>query len=100
MKRRRRAGRNPDEPPLPQWEVEWSRRLFMSLRERGIWGVPRSGLMFQRQDDTLVLVEIMPWTSGMPLSARELRRYQDEDYDAIARRFRAAGFRVRKGERA
>jgi hypothetical protein len=98
MKRPHYRRRNPDD--VPQWEVRWSRDLFDRLNERGIWGVPRSGLMFQKQGDALVLVEQMPWEDTMPVTAIELRRIQKDDYDAIALRFRAAGIRVRKGERA
>lgn len=99
--KRRRYRRNPENgDPLPQWEVRWSRGLFDMMNERALWSVPRSGLLFQRQGDALVLVDAMPWDPDMPMTAAELRAYQEDDYHAIARRFRAAGIRVRKGERA
>lgn len=35
----------------------WCRNLFGSLAEQGVWGVPRSGLTFQRRGDKLVLIK-------------------------------------------
>jgi hypothetical protein len=77
-------------------DVVWCFRLFHSLAEGGTWAVPRSGLIFQRQGDKLVLIQMMPHDPAMPMSADELRAYQQDDYDAIASRFRAGGIPVEK----
>lgn len=100
MAKKRRSGHGDDDDALPLHEVRWSRAMFEMMAERGVWGVPRSGLLFQKQGDTLVLIEQMPWESGMPGTAAELREYQEYDYNVIAKRFRAAGIRVRRGGRA
>jgi hypothetical protein len=78
----------------PASDLEWSRRTFAMLNEGGVWGVPRSGLVFQKRGAELVLIDRMPWAEGMPLTAEELRTYQDEDFALIRDRFVAAGIQV------
>lgn len=85
-------------------DLAWCRAHFASMADGGVWGVPRSGLVFCRRGEALVLVERMPWTSEMaeaaelgrdvPGSEEELRAYQDADYETIRGRFEAAGITV------
>ena len=74
--------------------VEWSRGLFRSMREGGIWAVPRSGLIFTRQGDTLVLTVRMPYDAALPFSEDLLIAMQRSDFEAIAQHMRAAGVLV------
>lgn len=74
--------------------VEWSKKMFDALNEDGVWGVPRSGLTFQRKGGLLILVSRMPWQSGMPLNAQEWGQYQEQDYGVIRQYMRAAGIEV------
>ena len=76
--------------------VAWCRTTFDMIKDGGSWGVPRSGLMFQRQGDTLMLLGVMPHEDGMPISAAELTDQQDAEYRAIRRHFEAAGIKVFK----
>ena len=68
--------------------------MFAIMAQGGTWGVPRSGLIFQKLGQKLVLVSRMPPEAGMPMSAQELREYQDSDYAAIKEHFEAAGIPV------
>lgn len=74
-----------------EWEVEWCKGFFALLSDGGVWGVPRSGLLFTRQGDALNLTERMPWQVTMPINPEELREYQDEDFEQIKKRFDEAG---------
>ncbi len=77
-------------------DISWCRRQFAMLVDGGVWGVPRSGLVFTRRDRALVLTAIMPHEPTMPLSPCQLRRYQARDYADIRRHFQAAGIPVRR----
>lgn len=80
-----------------QQEVAWCRWLWDSLVDGGIWGVPRSGLLFKKDESsrTLILCDRMPHDPLMlPISDEELRQQQDADFEAIKRRFEAAGITV------
>lgn len=89
-------------------DLAWCQQRFAQMREGGVWAVPRSGLIFERRGDALVLTGRMPWTLEMaavfeqgadvPSSAGALRAYQDADYDLIRGRFEAAGIPMTVGE--
>jgi hypothetical protein len=74
--------------------IEWSRRHFDMLADGGWWGVPRSGLVFFRRGDMLVLEVCMPWQEGMSITEDELRKQQQSEYDGIKEHFEAAGVKV------
>jgi len=86
--------------------VEWSRRHFGMMANRGTWAVHRSGLIFTKTDEnTLTLTARMPWNEGIahsaqlgadvPKNQQELESYQTSDYEVIASHFRAAGIKVK-----
>src|SRR5262245_28226016 len=98
-------------------EVAWSRDMFDRLNEGAIWTVPRCGLVFQRRGETLVLVARESWEEALhrPVEGEEEARirdevlgqmgdraagfwasFQEEDYEAIRRRFEAAGVAVHR----
>ena len=71
---------------------EWCRVHFALMAERGVWGVPRSGLTFQKQGDKLVLVsKVSPIT---PTFAQ----FQEDDYEVIRDQFNEAGIKVVKSD--
>lgn len=77
--------------------VAWCRRLFDMLNVGGVWGIPRSGLIFTRTDETtLTLTARMPYMDGMEeiLTPAQLREQQDDEYEQCAAHFRAAGVTV------
>ena len=78
--------------------LQWCQNLFASLADDGVWGVPRSGLVFKKQGKALVLIEQMPFIEGMPLSPPELVKYQDGDFTCIQRTFAEAGIPVIRKE--
>jgi hypothetical protein len=72
--------------------VEWSRQQFHLLAVGGVWGVPRSGLVFTRTgEDTLALTEVMPYDPAMPVTARRLFDQQAGDFLAIQGYMKRAG---------
>jgi len=75
--------------------IEWSRRQFAMLKDGGVWGIPRSGIVFQRQGDELVLIDRMPHTQEMPVTARELDEQQQADWSVVKAHFEAAGITVK-----
>jgi hypothetical protein len=77
---------------------EWSKKLFAGLRDGGVWGVPRSGLVFTRRGDVLVLTSQMPHDPAMPITAVELVKWQAEDFECIRREFGLAGIEVKKAD--
>jgi hypothetical protein len=76
-------------------DIEWSANQFRLLNEGGVWGVPRSGLLWQRRGDELVLINRMPWMEEMPITPEQLKEQQDADVKIIAEHMRAAGVQVR-----
>jgi hypothetical protein len=93
-----------EEIELDEARVGWGYDLFHSLADGGVWGVPRSGLVFQRRGEALALTERMPYLPeiaeaaaegrDVPASAAELREYQDHDFAVIRDYFAAAGIEV------
>lgn len=82
-------------------DVAWCASLFKSLSERGVWAVPRSGLVFQKQGKKLVLIDRLPADAVPPEilgSENELLKLQDDDYDVIKLHFEGAGIPVEKGD--
>jgi hypothetical protein len=77
-------------------DAQWSKNLFASLNEGGVWGVPRSGLMFRKRGKEFVLFARMPHMKEMPITARQLRRQQNSDFAIIREKFAEAGIKVRK----
>lgn len=75
--------------------TQWCQMIFNGLVEGGVWGVPRSGLIFRKEGDSFVLVEVAPPTEDLPMNAEELRLYQQFDYDGIKMVFEEAGIHVR-----
>ena len=82
------------ELPVDQ-QVAWSRNLFGTIADGGTWAIPRSGLIFARHGNTLVLTLRMSHEPDMPLTPRQLHDVQQSDYEIIRRRFVAAGIEVR-----
>jgi hypothetical protein len=80
--------------------VEWCRQHFASIREGGIWAIPRSGLIFTKRAGRLVLTAAMPWNPAMEgtITAEELRAQQYEEFEGNRQHFAAAGIEVIRAE--
>ena len=84
-------------------DVMWCQKLWDMTKDGGTWAVPRSGLVFWKDEKERVflLIERMPWTEEMgrqsespwtaPFTAEDLRGYQDADFEEIAKRFALIG---------
>jgi len=89
-----------DRRDMPQaddsaFHTAWCAAHFATMREGGAWAVPRTGLIFQRTGQALVLVARMPHDPKMPISAAELDQMQQDDVDLITAKFKTAGIEVR-----
>ena len=79
---------------------EWCRQLWASLKDGAVWAIPRSGLIFQRQDGKLVLHMTMPWMPEMKekgITPEQLQQQQDSDFNATVENFGAVGVKVERG---
>lgn len=76
--------------------VQWCEMIWNSLREGGSWGIPRTGLIFQKQAsrNALVLVKRAPHDAGLPITERRLREMQDGDFEATREHFAELGVEV------
>ena len=74
--------------------ISWSQATFNLLAEGGVWGIPRCGLLFQKRNGELVLIDRMPWVEAMPITAERLRKQQDEEYSAVKLNFEKTGIPV------
>ena len=74
--------------------TQWCRNLFSTLSEGGAWGIPRSGLVFQKRGGMLVLVDQMPHVEAMPITPAQLAEQQQGDFDATKVEFGRAGVLV------
>lgn len=80
--------------PMEPAHLEWCRRNFALMAEGCTWGVPRSGLVFCRRGNQLVLVDRLPYQPDMPCTARQWAGYQEYDLQEHRRHFEAIGVRV------
>jgi hypothetical protein len=74
----------------------WATQLWESLEDGGIWGIPRCGLIYQKDEPEkrLVLLARMAWFEELSVSEAELRERQDEDHQGITRMMYAIGVEV------
>jgi hypothetical protein len=79
---------------LDQVHVEWSRRHFNMMADGGTWGIPRSGLLYIKRGDRLVLLARMPHDPAMPITEKQLDEQQHADIEIIKEHFKAAGIEV------
>lgn len=79
-----------------QSHLDWCRNIWAMIADGGVWAVPRSGLVFRKDEQarTWTVAERMPHDPAMPISADELRTYQDEEVGAIRQRFASIGVEV------
>lgn len=82
-------------PQIDPAHVKWCQNLFRLMSEGGTWGIPRSGLTFQKRASELILIDRMPWQSGMELSHSFWEAYQQDDFELQQTYFGQAGIPVR-----
>lgn len=70
--------------------VEWCRRLWESMNEGAVWGIPRTGLIFKKLGPEAKLVLITRVDPGSP----EFRALQEEDLEGTREHFAEFGVEV------
>lgn len=70
--------------------------LWRMLLDGGHWGVPRSGLMYRKDEAAmqLVLFHRLPWEAEMPMTPEQLREQQDSDHAMNVEMFGMVGVTV------
>lgn len=63
--------------------ADWCARMFAALKDGGVWGIPRTGLVFERRGSSLILIDVMSYEPGMLSTADELALAQAEEYNQI-----------------
>jgi hypothetical protein len=87
---------NPYPTGDPVEHAGWCRQMFASLAEGGVWGIPRSGVVFRKEGDALVLTESMPYDESMPLTFAQFTEQQNGEFETVREHFAAAGIEVRR----
>ena len=80
-------------------EQEWCWQQWNLLNDGGVWGIPRSGLVFQKNAKAkkLVLINQMPHISGLPLTPIELKEQQEGEFRSVRENFAGIGIKVERG---
>ena len=68
--------------------IAWSQNLWDSIKMDGVWGVPRSGLLFRKTPAGFNLVDVARPTS------ESFQVYQRQDYECIVKHFALASLEV------
>lgn len=91
-------------PPHPpdetlQSDVGWLAEMWDMLRDRGVWGVPRSGVVFQKREAEreLRVVARMPHDPAMSITPEQLAEQQQSEVDGLRARFEVLGITVTEG---
>jgi hypothetical protein len=79
-----------------QEEIDWCRGMFDRLAPGGVWGIPRSGMVFEKRDGALVLVAQMPHMPEMPITEEQLVEQQESEFNGVRENFGKAGVVVRR----
>ena len=72
----------------------WYRALYDHLPEGGLWIIPRSGMVFRKQDDGFVWVGTIPCNDPLYRMAPDFAR--DAEYEAAREHFGEADIVVMK----
>lgn len=84
--------------PPTEADIRWCKWLFSSLRDGAVWGVPRSGLLFKKTGDKLILTMRAPLPPNAHiLDVANYPTYQQNDFALIRQHFGAAGITVEDG---
>jgi hypothetical protein len=74
--------------------ASWYRLLYNKLPEGGLWIIPRSGMVFRKQDDSFVWVGTIPCNDPLYRMAPDFAR--DAEYEAAREHFATADIVVMK----
>jgi len=74
----------------------WGQNLWSSLEDGGVWGIPRCGLIYQKDEPEkrLVLIARMPWFDELSVTEAELRERQKHDHEGVTKMMYAIGIEV------
>jgi hypothetical protein len=77
-------------------DVAWLARQWDMVRDGGVWAIPRSGIVLQKDEPgrRWIVSARMPHMEGMPVTAEELREQQDAELEGIAARYEVVGIAV------
>jgi len=74
--------------------LAWCRNMVEMIRVGGVWGIPRSGLIFTKTaENEMTLTARMPWMPEMEgvTTPEHLAEQQQDEYEATREHMQAAG---------
>ena len=76
----------------------FARRMWDALADGAVWTIPRTGLIYTKDEEakTLTLTFRMPWFDGLSVDADGLKAAQDEEHETVGRVFGVIGVEVRE----
>lgn len=79
-------------------DVEWLRRQWAMLNDGGVWAIPRSGIVLQKDEASMEwrVSALMPWMPEMAgtITAEELREQQHAEIEGIRTRVEVLGITI------
>ena len=76
----------------------WATKLWAMLNEGGIWGIPRSGLVFRKEGQLFILQDRMPYLEGMPYTEADWLELQADDIEGVTNMMAGIGVTVQEIE--
>jgi hypothetical protein len=74
--------------------VEWCRRTWSLMRDGGVWGIPRTGLLFKKLEAEKTLMLIDRFVPVIEEARPGWRELQEEDLEACREHFAVIGVEV------
>ena len=71
-----------------QQNIQWCQNLWQSIKLGGVWGIPRSGLMFRKTEKGFDLVDI-----ARPVN-KGFSAFQRQDYECQVQHFALANLKI------
>lgn len=82
--------------PIDEPSREFAQSLWDRITDGGVWAVPRTGLLYTKDEATnqMRLMMRMPWFPGLSVNANELAYHQDIDHQGVREMFFTIGVEV------
>lgn len=76
-------------------QIAWFCDHIRLMSLGGTWAIPRCGLVVQKTGShTFAVILAMPWQEGMPISAEQLKKIQDDEVADLKKYCSPAGITV------
>jgi hypothetical protein len=81
---------------LTTMTTPWATNLWAMLNDGAVWGVPRSGMVYRKEEEAkrLVLIERLHYDEAMPWTRESHIEQQADEHTGITKVFAAIGIEV------